>query len=371
MAIYFTADLHLGDMEYFSTEVFAPFDANEKDLEKRDNEIIENINKTVGEDDALYILGDFASHNVKEYRNQIKCKTIHLIIGDIDKDYDGIFESENKYLDLTYKDKNFQLCHYPICPQNFRSTHDIWLHGHSHLWPEENIEMCDDHLETIYDVGINAHQKMPVSAEEILDFHKMNGTKFANSTSYETVQLGRYNNKDLDWLVLTKDKNGNKLLVTKEVIDFRPYHNIDENITWQTCDLRNWLNTEFIHKTFSGDEVSLLKNTTNYPMRTDRNIGLDLGEATVDKVFCLDEYEVTRYFKRNCDRHGISAVDLVVPPAKYGEDFIKRGQTVWYWLRSTGARNEYASTVDYIGQIEEEHVVALGVGVRPAMWISE
>jgi calcineurin-like phosphoesterase family protein len=48
----------------------------------------ETLNKYVGEDDVLYHVGDFAfggEQNIAIHRNLINCKTIHLILGNHDK----------------------------------------------------------------------------------------------------------------------------------------------------------------------------------------------------------------------------------------------------------------------------------------------
>lgn len=371
MSIFFTADLHLGDKEYLSTELFDPFSFEEYAQEKRDKQIIDNINATVNKDDTLYILGDFASQNTKKYRNQINCLNVHLVPGEIDKDYEDVFISSNSFVEIQYKGKTFQLCHYPICPSNFRSVHDIWLHGHSHVWKDENVEICDEQLETIYDVGLNANNNKPVSIDEILDFYDKNGTKEGTDYEYKIIQLGKFNDSPIDWLVLHEDKDNNKFLISKQVLDFKPYHTNDKSVSWNNCELRKWLNTEFVNTAFSQKERQLIKTTTNYPLRTKENSSLDIGLPSEDKVFLLDNYEVSNYFKRNSHRRGYSGIDFEIPPKQFAEDIIKKDQPVWYWLRTAGNTTKSACAINYMGQIEEDFIDAKGVGVRPAMWIHD
>ncbi len=62
---------------------------------KHDTVLVDNINKTVGENDILFCLGDwsFGSYktgenisNIRRFRQQIKCKNVHLIFGNHDSE---------------------------------------------------------------------------------------------------------------------------------------------------------------------------------------------------------------------------------------------------------------------------------------------
>ena len=44
------------------------------------------------------------------------------------------------------------------------------------------------------------------------------------------------------WLVLDVDKDaGTALVLAEKDIDYRPYHDRKEAVTWETCTLRKWL----------------------------------------------------------------------------------------------------------------------------------
>ena len=92
--IYFTSDLHLGhanSIEFTNR----PFN----DVDEMNEVLIRNINDVVDVTDELWILGDFAykvgHEKVRELRNSIRCKRVHLVNGNHDKDYsqDHIFQS--------------------------------------------------------------------------------------------------------------------------------------------------------------------------------------------------------------------------------------------------------------------------------------
>src|SRR5687768_7511272 len=56
-------------------------------LEAHDAALVENINKQVKENDVLYHAGDWSFGGIDSiwnFRKQIKCKTIHLILGNHD-----------------------------------------------------------------------------------------------------------------------------------------------------------------------------------------------------------------------------------------------------------------------------------------------
>jgi calcineurin-like phosphoesterase family protein len=143
-----------------------------------DSTIIKNINKTVGEDDELYILGDFCMNGGYEkrnkYREQINCKHVHLILGNhdtklIENGKPSPFESELDYKELRYKDTNFCLSHYPYLSWHLRELDSIMCHGHVHSNKRSNKINQWQQIHR-YDVGVDANDYAPVSIDYILNF---------------------------------------------------------------------------------------------------------------------------------------------------------------------------------------------------------
>ena len=187
--IYFTSDLHLGHEKSleFTDRPFI-------NIDDMNNTLINNINNTVGEKDELWILGDFAfkinKDEVRKLRNRIKCKHVHLVTGNHDKNYanDEIFETVQDYKQLKTIYGKFILFHYPILEWNAAHYGAVHLHGHIHSTGEYNNEnlkkkYCDrfryshafENKELglrIYDVGVDANDFKPISIEEIAE--KMN-----------------------------------------------------------------------------------------------------------------------------------------------------------------------------------------------------
>ena len=75
----------------------------------------------------------------------------------------------------------------------------------------------------------------------------------------ETVFFGSYpygedgTEKPIEWIVLAKD-GGKTLLLSRYLLDRVPYNDKSENVSWENCFIRKWLNEEFISKAFNDEE---------------------------------------------------------------------------------------------------------------------
>lgn len=102
------------------------------------------------------------------------------------------------------------------------------------------------------------------------------------------IRFGRYN-----WYILEKQSD-KMLIITEKIIEKRPYHNEECDITWETCDMRKYLNGEF-YNSFSKAEREGIIEVTN---ENSANPWYDTkgGKNTADKVFLLSIQEVIKYF---------------------------------------------------------------------------
>ena len=132
---YYTGDLHFGHNNVLRFDN-RPF----KDIDEMDRLLIENWNSRITKNDQVYILGDFAFHNEKEYSwylSQLKGQK-HLIVGNHDrkllKDNDAMqyFVSIDYYLEITDEKKRLILSHYPIVEWNGFYRESYHLYGHIH-----------------------------------------------------------------------------------------------------------------------------------------------------------------------------------------------------------------------------------------------
>lgn len=157
----------------------------------------------------------------------------------------------------------------------------------------------------------------------------------------------------IEWQVLDIDAENNcALVVTRDCVAKKPYHQPGGAITWEDCTLRKWLNQEF----YDGLPLEVKSRTVKVVNQNPDNpyYGTPGGNPTYDRVFLLSQDEAKDYLK--------SSSNLV---ARF------RGAGCWWWLRSPGFNAGYAADVDDGGYVYGIGVVVDYVrGVRPALWLS-
>ncbi len=180
-------------------------------------------------------------------------------------------------------------------------------------------------------------------------------------TGYKVVTFGEYDGYDIEWLVLDEDDKG-MLLLSKDVIAVKEYHEKTEKITWQDCSLRKWLNGDFYDSAFSSEEKELILLTVNEnPAAPDSPIAAET--ATKDNVFLLSIDEATEFFPSDEGRQAV-----------FGKAVNSKGNSAYWWLRTHGYSDYAASFVFDSGSIsmpgyginEDKNI-----GVRPAIWVSK
>lgn len=179
--------------------------------------------------------------------------------------------------------------------------------------------------------------------------------------------------ENIKWLVLAKENN-RVLVISDKALDCQPYNSsYTEEVTWENCSLRKWLNGTFLNKAFSTEEQAQIQNTT---VSADNNpqYSTNPGNATTDKVFLLSINEVEKYFNsdeaRKCaptayaKAQGASTNDTCKTPSG--------AATCWWWLRSPGDDQSSAAYVYFGGDVFElgNYVFSGLNAVRPAMWIT-
>lgn len=196
----------------------------------------------------------------------------------------------------------------------------------------------------------------------------------AKANPGDTVFFGAYeqdNNtsngkEDVEWLVL-EVKDGKALVVSKYALDCKQYNTSNTNVTWETCTLRKWLNTDFINSAFSSDEKAKIPTVT---VSADKNHGYSAnpGNATQDQVFLLSITEANKYFNSTGARQ-CEPTDYAVANGAWESD---SGNFCWWWLRSPGVTQNSAAHVSGGGIVSSAgYDVDYNNGaVRPAMWIS-
>ena len=169
----------------------------------------------------------------------------------------------------------------------------------------------------------------------------------------------------IEWLVLEIKKN-RALLISKYALDVKPYNNTRQDVTWETCFIRKWLNNDFINSAFSEEEKEIIQTVT---VQADKNpvYSTNPGKSTCDKVFLLSIAEVQKYCKSN----KVSCCGFTDYAKKKGPNVISTSANCSWWLRTPGSLQNYASRIDANGSVVEKgnHIDGETYGVRPALWI--
>jgi len=162
MAIFFTSDTHFGHGGALGL-YRRPFAS----VAAMNEALVERWNETVGSDDVVWHLGDFAIRQrpavVADLLARLSGRK-HLVTGNNDPpatiEHDG-WESVQPYAEIAAEGVSLVLCHYPF--RSWRGIGKGWLnlHGHSHgrLKP----------LPRQFDVGVDVWGFRPVTLGEILD----------------------------------------------------------------------------------------------------------------------------------------------------------------------------------------------------------
>ena len=161
MATFFTGDTHFGDRRVLRFD-HRPF----PDLAAHDAAIVERWNETVGPEDEVWHLGDFAlgpnRQQIFELLASLNGRK-HLIVGNNDE-LDTLeapgWASLQHYAEIEVDGRRLVLCHYPFRTWNDIGRGVIDLHGHSHgrLTPAPRQ----------YDVGVDVWDFRPVTLATIL-----------------------------------------------------------------------------------------------------------------------------------------------------------------------------------------------------------
>ena len=194
----------------------------------------------------------------------------------------------------------------------------------------------------------------------------------------EVMSFGDYN-----WRILDI-KDDAALIITEDIIEKRPYHDVYEAITWADCSLRKYLNVEFYDKFNAADQSRIIPVINRNP--DNQWYGTKGGEDTQDRIFLLSLEEAT------CKYFGDSSSKLYNPGKNQRYWFqrkdennskriaINKSETWyhWWWLRSPGRVSVKAVYIFPNGNIgiQGNNILKGNIaegeckgGVRPALWL--
>lgn len=174
-----------------------------------------------------------------------------------------------------------------------------------------------------------------------------------NVKAGDTIAFGRATLKKgaaetpLSWRVLLREE-GRALALCESLAALLPYHPALEEVSWESCALRRWLNTVFLPLSFTeGEREHILPTRVETP--DNPNFGTPGGNAAEDRLFLLSAEEAS----------------ALLP------DDAHRALGRWWWLRTPGFDNSFAAAVTPEGAVVRigSFVDTDSYAVRPAMWI--
>ena len=235
-----------------------------------------------------------------------------------------------------------------------------------------------------------AETDLPVTGTDA-ETEAISETPAADETVVSEIVFGTYEQDNdsadgaepIEWIVL--EKNGDSLLlISKYALECRPFHDVNEEVTWETCSLRSWLNDTFYYTAFTEEEQAAILLTTLPPYT-------DGAPETQDKVFILSYQEIDKYWpwpdnERACVKptaHALAQGCYFFNWEEEKEKFIEHGNeayekydgNTWWWLRNPGRTAKDVNYINWNGDPNGYGVIARynyegsSYTVRPALWV--
>jgi len=160
----------------------------------------------------------------------------------------------------------------------------------------------------------------------------------------KTIKFGDYHGAE-EWLVIDID-DGKALLLAEKVVDAKAYD--DDNSDWETSDLREWLNSDYLEEAFDDSEQKAL------------------AEVDGDRVFILTLDQANELLDRESKR--AYATDYAIDN---GVQAAKTKASIWWVNTPLGTHKaqciETSTQNSFI--IKTKKVKEDNIGVRPAVWV--
>ncbi|WP_406038839.1 protein kinase domain-containing protein [Succinimonas sp.] len=172
----------------------------------------------------------------------------------------------------------------------------------------------------------------------------------------------------IEWLVL-EVKGNEALLVSRYGLDCKQYHHEKTVTSWQNCDLRKWLNSDFLETAFTKEEQWRI-GLSEVPNGGESEDVSSSDDITRDRVFCLSCAEAENYFKNVAERQ--------CQPTEYacrqGACINSTNGCCYWWLRAPLPSPECAPRVFSNGYLDSYFDSSGGRinfhdTVRPALWL--
>ena len=176
-------------------------------------------------------------------------------------------------------------------------------------------------------------------------------------------------------------QEGKALLLSKYGLEAVRYNRKLADIAWEDSSIRAFLNKQFPRRAFTKEEQAAIITTTvdNSASQSFSEWNTGSEESTLDAVFLLSYAEANRYLGVSIDQAD-NIVACVAPTAyaiaQNAWTSSQQNQTAegelagWWWLRSPGSYQYYASSVSSDGSLGSNYICDTYLVVRPALWVN-
>lgn len=134
-----------------------------------DESLLRHFNMVMAPRDTLWILGDLAWRDPREWLGRLRCRRVYVLLGDHDrwlKKWEGLGDKvyiADPIVKLEYKGTSLVLCHWPMLSWPASHYGSIHAYGHTHgLGDHPKVEAVD--------VGVDAWGYEPVSFEALTEY---------------------------------------------------------------------------------------------------------------------------------------------------------------------------------------------------------
>ncbi len=187
---------------------------------------------------------------------------------------------------LTNKDKDKDKEELTTVVTEVVSTEDVTEIGSTDVTTEQLVDNTTGETEVTTD-----------PSEDILANLQGETGDYVTFGSYEQDNDIDNGPEPIEWLVLDKKDDGSLFLISKYALDVRAFDSRQMAVTtWENCEVRQWLNNDFLECAFSDEEQQFIMTTKVVAHRNAKYDG-DAGNDTEDKVFLLSTQEAEQYFE--------------------------------------------------------------------------
>lgn len=176
MSIFYISDLHFGHQNVIKFD-HRPY----ADTDEMDRDMIRKWNDRVGNDDDVYVVGDFAfrsGYDPAWYLQQLSGHK-HLIVGNHDgkmlknKNAMKYWETVDNLTSIQDGDKSIILCHFPILEWNQMRHWHLLVYGHIHANTEDDTyKIMKQYRPYAYNAAACINGYQPVLLDELIANNK-------------------------------------------------------------------------------------------------------------------------------------------------------------------------------------------------------